>query len=323
MNKVSVSIVGGKEFVSHQPLRLTYFIAFKAVADFMLYDVGLYDDMNLLPEDEVVFDITTELGDPVKFTGVLYSMETLGQAGRYRLHFVSKYFRSLMSTEALYGGGLVSDVIGSFYAKAGVAKITKDDSDVSVDSIIFPQGTRTDGAILFLLNRATAANDSYLVGTVVGESAYVRDIKKGNEVRGFSYTPIKVVDNRKKIDIMGGIRMSVASDAEELGLQEATSKGDNKTKVDKFYGITNAALAAAYVKARQRHIYYQGYIAHIASMGWVPLLGSRIIVDKDTIDDKRWYRSIIRGQYFVNSQMLSIDFSRSLSKSTIGMQLVA
>lgn len=332
MNDVKITINGKDSFTKHEPGKLEYYMAYANKTDFLSYEIGLYEPLNLDPKAEVKFTMTPNVGDALEFTGVLYTKKSIGKENNVRLIFVNRYFQKLMSVEPLFGKGLTSEIIASFYRKTGVPNVTKDDSTTSVDNIIFPRTTRVDEAITYLLNRSTAANDSYLLGTIIGETAYIRSVKKGiRDIKGgpgendggLYYQPVRVRDDRRRVDIMGGINMSMSSDADDVDTQSFSSAGTNVVKNKMFYGITDKGLAKARARVKQLKIYYGSYSAILSCIGWIPLIGANLVVDdKDVATGKNWFQYLDRGKYFINSQVLQMNFKENTPKTMFTVQLI-
>jgi len=341
--QVNITLKSGQKFTKHEPATLSYYMAFASKADFLFYDVGLYEPLALSPYDEVTFDIIPSVGDSIKFVGYLYNKKNLGKANTVRLHFVSKYFKGMLSMEPLYGKGKLSDIASAFYTKAGVLSVVADPSDITVDSILFPRTARIDDAISYLINRATAPTDSYLVSTIIGDTAYIRNIKKGKEdikataqteeartsgggsvkAGGLYYIPTQVKDDRFRVDAMGGLKLSVFSDAANVDPQSFSSKGTNEVTNNLFYGLTDKLLVKAKGRVAQLTSYYTSYTALLSVLGSVPLLGSNLIVDKNDItSSSTWFKTLDEGKYFINSQAIFIDFKESYPKTQIGVQMV-
>jgi len=339
MNRVDITLASGNKFTQHEPSKLEYYMSFSSKADFLIYEIGLYDVFSLSPYDEVTFSILPSVGQAVTFKGYLYSKENVGRANRVRLHFVSKYFKSLSSMEPLFGKGNLVDIAASLYSRTGVKQVIADTTNSAVDSIMFPRTTRLDDAIGYLLNRATTPEGSYLLGTIVGDFAFIRDIKKGKEdikgtptqnsdgttgyVNGLYYIPMQVHDNRLKVDAEGGLSMTVVSDASNADKIVFSSAGSNKIINQMFYGISDNLLFKAAARIVQLKTYYSAYTAVLSVIGNIPLMGSNLIVDAaDFASSNTWFRTLDTGKYFINSQALFIDFKQSYPKTQIGIQLI-
>lgn len=325
-NDVEISLSSGREFVKHDPGVLDYFIDFGNKADFLTYEAGLYDRLDVRNNEEVTFRIKPAIGDSMTFVGRLYRAERTKKSNVWKMSFVSKYYPGLMGMIPLYGSGKTSDIIGSFYSKAGVPRLSKQASDVTVDNLVFPRTTRVDQAITYLLNRSTTAAGGFLVGTVVGDLAIICDIKAGVEdVEGLYYQAMRIKDDRRRVDILGGLKVELANDSEQVDPVTSTQRGLAEVENRNMYAITDQGLARAWLKAKQARLYYGGYVAEISLVGWFSLLGRNIVVSGggDIFENDSWIPQLDRGKYFVNSQVLHMDMKDSYPKMRCGVQLVA
>jgi hypothetical protein len=341
--QVNITLKSGQKFTKHEPATLSYYMAFSNRADFLFYDIGLYEPLVLSPYDEVTFEIIPSAGASIKFVGYLYNKKNLGKANAVRLHFVSKYFKGMLSMEPLYGKGNLSDIASAFYTKAGITAVDADSSDITFDNLLFPRTACIDDAISYLMHRATAPTDSYLVSTIIGDTAYIRNIKNGKEdikataqteearpsgggtvkSGGLYYIPVQVNDDRLRVDAKGGLKLSVSSDAANVDAQSFSSKGTNEITNNLFYGLSNKALVRAKGRVQQLTSYYTSYTALLSVLGSVPLIGSNLIVDKNDItSSSTWFKTLDEGKYFINSQALFIDFKQSYPKTQIGVQMI-
>lgn len=333
MSELAITTSKG-EFAKHEPSVIDYYTGFAAKADFLVFEAGMYDRLNLPPDAEVTFKITPTVGDPLTFVGQLYAVERTEKVNTYRMHFVSRYFKKLMSAEPLFGKGKTTEIAEAFYRQAGVPQVHRDsDSDMTLDNIVFPRTTRLDQAITYLLNRSPTVAGGFVVGTVVGDAAYLRDIRAGQvDHTGLYYQVLRVKDERRRVDVMGGLKMDMGSDSEDVPATTATkpSKAGSETKNRVLYTIDNTALAQARLRVKQARMYYGSYSATVGIIGWSHLLGSNIVVNSQDVfegganeNPGAWMPQLDVGKYFVYAQAFHMDFKQSYPKSQCALMLVA
>jgi hypothetical protein len=331
MVELKITLKSGSKFPSQMPLELNYFMSFQTKTDYLIMDTMLYDTMNFVPDEEFTFEISPSSGMAIKFVGVFYNAKKLSDnVAHLRMTFVSKYYLGLMSSVPLYGGGNVADIIETFYRKANVPQVKKDRSTVSFDTILLPRTTTVNSGIAYLLEHAVAtggAQDAYLVSTVVQDTAYIRSVKNGEkDIENMYYTIDSVQDNRRKIDIFGGLKMKMLNDSKDANALTQTLPGDNKVERNVFYAISDKVHNRAKARVTQARAYYSRCLATITMLGWIPLFGSNLVVknnDKDMYQSiPVEFKSLMQGKYFCNTQCLNADMRSSKELSICNIQLV-
>lgn len=321
---VDVTLSSGRELTRHEPGMLEYCLGFSNVTDYIVYEIGAYERLDIRPGEKVIFKIQPSVGEVVRFTGIPYAMERKGKANQWRLVFVSEYWKGLMSMAPTYGKGSMTSIAATVYSAAGVPKVVKDETNTSVDQIAFPANTRRTKALTYLLNRAPTSKGGFIMGTVVGDVANLIDVKNGREdITGVHYEVVRIRDARKRVDAMGGLFAELASDSEDVPNSKSTNPGTNEISVKQTYNISDPKLAEALLKVRQARAYYSGYLATIGVLGWIPMLGRNLkIAEGDVYRDLSWMNQLDDGRYFVHSQVLHLDFKKSLTSMQCGLMLV-
>jgi hypothetical protein len=321
-----VSLSSGAAFPEHSPRHLLYTMSFQNHADYLILEAGFWEPLNIKPNDEVIFDITPTSGDKFKFVGLLYDVKPGADQRNLRLTFISKYYMKLMSMPPLFGKGNAVDIAKAFYAKAGVPILNADTSNMSFDNIVLPRTATIADGLLYVLNRATTPNDSYLAYTLIGDTAYIRDIKKPRTpYKELQYTISAVKDNRKKIDVDGGLSTTVFSDAEEGRSDFIKLPGQSIVQTNDFYTVDDYAVSKARSSVQQAKVYYTNYVAYLSFPGFVPLMANFYqIGPKDIYYDLPMNMPfLMAGKYFCSVESLHVDFNRQMEVSQCALQYVA
>ncbi len=324
MSDLKLTRSSGVDFPANQPIKITYYMSFGNIVDFLIYEAEFYEDLTFNPDEEVIFDVAPNEGGAIKFTGVLYNTEIITKTEHLKLFFTSKFFKKMASAPPLFGSGNVSDIIESFYRKTGVPIVDKDRSDITLNNFLAPRTTTVDAAIQYLLNRAVAS-DAHLLGTIVGDTAYIRSVKKGREqVSGLLYTVVSIKDNRKRVDALGGLKLNTLTDKKDESKITQQVQGTSEIEVNRFFGVSDKNNNRARSKVQQLKVFFNNYTAVLTMPGWIPLWGSNIVVNDDDVLNQVALRStsLLRGKYFVANQVLTTDYSKNLETTDIGVQLV-
>ena len=321
---LAISRSSGQNFPAMIPVRVDYQLSFMLTTDFMVLELGIFEDLVLQPDEELKVTLTPPEGDVIEFTGIPYAVATLTSKTHVRMTLVNKHVKKLAGTQAAHGSGNTADIIASLYRQAGISRVDLEKSDTSLETVIFPKTWKLSDSVQYLLNRSPA-KDAYLMATVVGDSAYVRSIKSTvKPVGDLMYTLDTVKDDRKRVDIRGGIKLSVAGDEKNIKKQSLTLPGTNEVDTNLFYGFSVSAVNRARARVKQAKAYYGGYVALVNVLGALPLLGGSFTVrDQDAVNnDIQEPKGLFPGRYFIYSQALTFNFQESFERSLCGLMLV-
>ncbi len=321
MISISVSNLEEKSIV-----KVDYYMAFNNIADCLVMEVVLYEKIRNTSATVYKIDIQPTKGNAFTFSGNLYYTEQLTSPLHLRLYFVSQYYKNLVSAIPLFGKGVVTDIIKSLYGKASVPTVDiSRKAENSLDNVLFPRTTRMTDAIQYLLNRIQVG-EGYFLSTVIQDVAYIRNIMDGKkQLTNFYYTISDIRDNRKRVDVLGGIKAGVLSDSIDARQKNLPKfKGSDEVDSKVFYDVPDYALDMARARVSQSKVYYTNYQATIGFVGWVPFIGQAMVVDDTDMYAKARIpgQGLIRGQYFCSAQVLSANVSENLEQSQCLLQLV-
>lgn len=325
MIDLKITTRSNKEFAAYAPASLQYTMSFRMKADFLTYDALFAEPLKYEPDEEYTLEVTPTNGTGFKFTGILYEVkQDATNPMRKRLYFVSKYLLGLQSTPAMYGGGLSTDIMSSLYSQIGVPRVEKQDGDVNFESLLFPRTTTVDEALTYLLNRATI-QPRYFESTIIQDAAYVRDVTNAaKSITGNTYVIRSVMDKRKKVDAEGGLLLTMRSDVTDINDIEIKQDGTAQIEQTRFVQSSNKQKDRAFVNIKQQRSYYNSYGATITFPEWQVYIGRDLRIDANDPyqNTPTPVKALERGRYFVNTQILDVDFTRGTTQNTCNVQWV-
>jgi len=314
---LDIKLSSNKDFFAHTPMHLAYEMSFENKVDALIYEIISEVIPTIDSTETAIFTITPDSGDPIEFDGILYKVEHLGSQNnlkQMRLYFYSKYSLKMESTEPLYGKGNVTSIAQSFYSKAGFNNFDVRDSDIALDTLLLPSTATIEEGIEYCLSRAVAGN-GYMRGAVVGNRVIIRSILNGSEdLKDLPLAVNSIDDNRKRIDLDGGLNVKMVSDADNVADLTNTFEGNSSVSKNVFYSTSSSVLNNALIKATQSRIYYSNFTANVSITSWYPMLGSNIIVDENSMVAEN--SGLLTGKYYALSQTLLFTFGTAAAWST-------
>lgn len=327
--KIDITLASSKPFPQVQPLRVSYIMSFNMTCDYLTYEAAFYEYWNFLPNEVYTITITPRAGNPFTFTGILHNVDVLSEARHQRLHFMSKHYLDLEQMTPLFGKGKTSDIIKSFYAKMGltVSSATIDDSTLS-SSFCFPRNYDVRQAITYLIQRSVTKDNGLMRTTVIGETGYVRSNLNGKQdLDGIFYTVSSIQDKRKEIDIDGGLTITLIGDSAKQNKIDLNMPGTSETLQNEFYSYTDTTMNKALAQHYQLEKFYSNYTAVVGTPGCLPMVGSNFIIGSKDLNNgqvtgNQNFERILNGKYFIHTQEVIVDFTKSYETSILGMELV-
>lgn len=328
MTQVNIDCKVRKAFPAHKPISLNYWVGFDYITDMLVYEVVFVEEPAFSPEEELTFTVIGESGAPFEFTGVIYSAIIHENAVVHQtLKIVSKYYKALKSSAAMYGKGNAADVMKSFYAKAGVSNIiTQDQSLTDFDTLCLEKDMDIWEGLTYVKSRAVGDDNGYMVSLLVGDDAYIKNIKGKNKNIGSLgfYKVQKIFDERQSVDIHGGLAIGNVSDVEVDGQSTIKTKTSATVNNFNFYSYANPLIGKQLATVAQSIKYYNHYKAVVSMPFWAALIGRECTVDSNDVlatGASAGLSSLMPGTYFIFNQLLSVNFVEAREKSTIMMKL--
>lgn len=304
-------------FPLHRSVEFEYHAGYDFVTDMINYEVMLLEEPAFNPLEEYTFKVTSD-AMAFEFVGILYKVTTHNSSTHVTLTFMNRHYAQMFSCVPLYGKGNASDIIKSFYAKAGFKTgniFVQDQSLTNIESLILEKDIDIAEGISYVKARAVCAAKGYLVSAVIGEDCYIKNLTGKNTNLGDPavYHVMSIADERQSIVIAGSNAIGVLTNADKAKPSSITTKNNAVANNYLFYQYTNPDIATQFATVAQRRLFYHGYRVTLKMPYWGAFIGREFTVSKDNVLAESTHTEIFAGTYFVFNQVFHYQFKSNIA----------